>query len=73
MARPKKTGQVVTVEKTWLSKEEAKKYLGCSERFLQTLRENALVTFKKYGNKMYWYELASIERFLNYKKETSIL
>ena len=66
-------GQVVAVEKTWLSKEEAKKYLGCSERFLQTFRDNSLVTFKRFGHKMYWYELASIERFLNYKKETSIL
>lgn len=69
----KKTGQVVAVEKTWLSKEEAKKYLGCSERFLQTLRDNSLVTFKRFGHKMYWYELASIERFLNDDKETSIL
>lgn len=61
---PKQPTQVQPVQKRWLSKEEAKRYLGCSDDFLQTLRDEAQITFARYGNKMYWYELESIDRFL---------
>ena len=68
MARGIVTGKVEPVTKKWLSREEAMKYLGCSEKFLRTLRDKALVSFARYGNKMYWYELSSIERFLKNNK-----
>ena len=64
MARPKTVIQIQPVQKRWLSKEEAKKYLGCSDELLQKLRNEAQVTFARYGTKMYWYELSSIDRFL---------
>lgn len=64
MARTKQIGKIQEVPKTWLSKDEAMAYLGCSADFLQTLRDNDLVSFSRFGNKMYWYELASIDRFL---------
>lgn len=64
MARTKQIGKIQEVPKTWLSKDEAMAYLGCSADFLQTLRDNALVSFSRFGNKMYWYDLASIDRFL---------
>lgn len=61
---PKAPMQVQPVQKRWLNKEEAMKYLGCSADFLQTLREEAQITFARYGSKMYWYELSSLDRFL---------
>lgn len=64
MGRTRTTVKVEPVTKKWLNKEEAKNYLGCSDDFLQKLRDEAQVTFARYGNKMYWYELASIEKFL---------
>lgn len=64
MRPPRTIGKVEPILKKWLSKDEAKAYLGCSDRFLQTLRDTAQVSFSRFGNKMYWYELASIERFL---------
>lgn len=64
MPRPKTITQVQPLQKRWLSKEEAKKYLGCTDRFLRILRDEAQITFARYGNKMYWYELESIDRFL---------
>lgn len=56
-------GKIQTVDKVWLSGEEAKAYLGCTDRFLRTLREKAEVSFAKYG-KTLWYDLRSIDRFL---------
>lgn len=62
MAR--KLGKIEPVQKKWLSKDEAMSYLGCSEDFLKTLRDKALVSFSQFGNKMIWYELHSLERFI---------
>ena len=60
--------KVEPIQKKWLSKEEAMKYLGCSETFLKKLRNDALVSFSRFGGKMYWYDLASIERFISKNK-----
>lgn len=68
MRTPRIVGKIEPVPKKWLSKDEAKAYLGCSDKFLQTLRDTAQITFSRYGNKMYWYELSSIERFLTKNK-----
>lgn len=60
-------GKIKEIDKTWLSKEEAKLYLGCSDDFLKTLRDNSKISFSKFG-KMIWYNLKSIDRFLTENK-----
>ena len=55
------------VAKLWLSKDEAKAYLGCSDDYLKKLRDRALVSFSRDG-KMIGYSLESINRFLNKNK-----
>ena len=62
MGRTKVTGKVEPIVKKWLSKDEAKSYIGCSDDFLRTLREKALISFSQFG-KMIWYDLSSIDRF----------
>lgn len=64
MQKQKKIGKVEPVQKTWLNKDEAMAYLGCSERFLQTIRDKAEISFSRFGSKMYWYELKSLDRFI---------
>ena len=64
MGRTKTIGKPKEIEKIWLGTEEAKAYLGCTDRFLRTLREKAEVSYSKYG-KTIWYSLESINRFLN--------
>lgn len=64
MGRVRTFGKVEPVQKKWLSKDEAKAYLGCSDKYLQTLRDTAQVSFSKIGGKMYFYDLASIDRLL---------
>lgn len=59
-----KRGKIESVPKLWLSKDEAMTYLGCSGDYLDKLRNNAQVSFAKDG-KMIWYNLESINRFLN--------
>ncbi len=59
----RKIGKIQEVEKIWLSKDEAKAYLGCSDDFLERLRNEAQVSFSQFG-KMIWYDLQSINRFL---------
>lgn len=39
--------KVEPVQKKWLSMREAMAYLGCSERFLRELKNNAEVKFAK--------------------------
>ena len=51
MPRIRQIVQVEPVPKKWLNKEEAKKYLGCTDKFLQTLRNEAQITFARYGSK----------------------
>ena len=63
MGRTRVTGKVEPIVKKWLSKDEAKSYIGCSDDFLRTLREKALISFSQFG-KMIWYDLSSIDRFI---------
>lgn len=67
MAKEKTIGKVQPIEKVWLSKDEAKAYLGCSDRYLRTLKEKAQISFSKYGNTI-WYDKRSIERFIQRNK-----
>ena len=67
MGRTRVTGKVEPIVKKWLSKDEAKSYIGCSDDFLRTLREKALVSFSQFG-KMIWYDLSSIDRFIQSNK-----
>lgn len=60
--------KVESVTKKWLSTAEVCSYLGgCSRDFVEALRENAEITFSKVG-KMYFHELASIDRMLEKNK-----
>lgn len=63
MARGLTISKVEQVDKIVMSEDEAIKYLGCSKRFMRTLREKAEVSFSKYG-KTFFYEIKSINRFL---------
>ena len=67
MGRTRVIGKIETVTKKWLSKDEAKFYIGCSDDFLRTLREKSLVSFSQFG-KMIWYDLSSIDRFIQSNK-----
>ena len=67
MGRTLTTGKVQPIKKVWLSKEEAMNFLGCTERFLRTIREKAEISYSRYGNTV-WYELKSLERFVNRNK-----
>ena len=62
MGRTRVTGKVEPIVKKWLSKDE-----GCSDDFLRTLREKALISFSQFG-KMIWYDLSSIDRFIQSNK-----
>lgn len=64
MARIKTTVKVEPAPKRWLNKQEAMAYLGCSEDFLDRLRNEALVSFSQFGSRMIWYDLASIDKFV---------
>lgn len=64
MANKKNIGKVEPIPKKWLNREEAAAYLGCSFDFLEQLRNNAEISFARYGARMFWYELQSIDRFL---------
>lgn len=64
MGRTQITAKVESVPKRWMSKDEAMKYLGCSDKFLKTLRDKSEISYARYGNKTYWYDVASIDRFI---------
>lgn len=61
-------GQVAAVQKIWLSAQEAQNYLGCGKDFLRELREKALISFARYGNKTFWYDVRSLQRFIERNK-----
>lgn len=56
--------EVIPTGKRFLTPEEAKEYLGCSDRFLKKLRDRALVKVSRFERNMIWYDLASIDKFL---------
>lgn len=67
MTRAKKIVEIARIEKKWLSSSETKRYLDCSDNFLQKLREEAQLSFSCFGGK-YWYELSSIDKFIQKHK-----
>lgn len=64
MGRTKSVGKVEPVNKLWLSAKEAMAYLGCSDKLLEKLRDNAEISFSQYNKRIIWYDLKSIERFI---------
>ncbi|MBD5584856.1 MAG: helix-turn-helix domain-containing protein [Clostridia bacterium] len=64
MPKQRIIGKIEPVQKKWLSASEAKSYLDCSDDFLRNLRDNALISFSRFGRNMFWYDLASIDRFI---------
>ncbi|WP_303182206.1 helix-turn-helix domain-containing protein [uncultured Butyricimonas sp.] len=71
MGRTRKVGEIVKVEKKWLSTAETKRYLDCGEDFLYNLRDTAAISSTKINGK-YFYELSSIERLLEKNKVKAI-
>lgn len=68
MAKSRKVlGKVEPVVKKWLSTAEAQAYLDCSSNWLQKLRDEDLIRFSTISGK-FFYELASIDRLLEYNK-----
>lgn len=67
MGRKKHVGKVEPVQKLWLSTAEACAYLDCSLDYMEKLRNNAEVSYAQDGRKI-WYDIRSIDRFLNRKK-----
>lgn len=67
MPRARKIAEIIRIEKKWLSSSEVKRYLDCSDNFLQKLREEAQISFSRFGGK-FWYELESIEKFIQKHK-----
>ena len=63
-------GQVAAVQKIWLSAQEAQNYLGCKKDFLRQIRENPdnRISFSRYGNKTFWYDVRSLQRFIERNK-----
>lgn len=59
----KQIGKVQPVHKTWLSAREAKAYLDCSDDFLQSLRDQAKISFSVVGRKFY-YDVRSLEKLI---------
>lgn len=60
----KRTSLIIEpVNKKWLAKKEAMKYLGCGEDYLTKLRNDASISFSMDG-KMIWYDINSIDRFI---------
>ncbi|RGM25310.1 helix-turn-helix domain-containing protein [Bacteroides sp. OM08-17BH] len=64
MGRSKNTGKVEPVNKLWLSAKEAMAYLGCSDKLLEKLRNDAEISFSQYNKRTIWYELRSLDRFI---------
>lgn len=67
MENRRKKGMIEPVKKVWLTTDEAKKYLGCSDDTLQKLRDNALISFSQYDG-MFWHKIESIDGFLERNK-----
>lgn len=63
MGRTRLQTKVETVQKIVLSKQEAMAYLGVGEDYLEKLRNENEVVFSR-KDRMIWYELESINRFL---------
>ena len=59
----RKTAMVVPVEKTYLSTAELKKYLDCSDEFVEKLRNEAKLSFFRMGNKI-WYLKNEVDKII---------
>lgn len=64
MGRKRQDVVVCDIIPKFLSAAQAKKYLDCGDDFLQKLRDNNEIRFSRYGKKNYWYDLNSLENFL---------
>lgn len=64
MGRLRSVGKVEPVAKLWLSAKEAMAYLGCSDKLLEKLRNDAEISFSQYNKRTIWYELRSLDRFI---------
>lgn len=68
MPRQRHIGKVEPIQKKWLSASEAMTYLGCSRKLLMKLRNEGEISFSVYGGKTIWYDLASLDKFIERNK-----
>ena len=60
-------GKVQPVNKIWLSREEAMRFLGCADDYLRKVRESGQVSFCRDG-RMIWYNVNSLQRYIENHK-----
>ncbi len=60
-------GKVKEVDKVYFSNKEAAAYLGVTIEFLKTLRENALISFYKVRNTVF-YKKTELDRMIERNK-----
>lgn len=61
------SGKVQPVNKIWLSREETRAFLGCSDDYLRKVRESGQVSFCCDG-RMIWYNVNSLQRYIEKHK-----
>lgn len=64
MGRGIVTCRVEDVQKKYMSLKETVKYLGVSEDTVRYLRDNNLIKSFRIGERIYLYDLASIDKFV---------
>lgn len=64
MGRTRLQAKVEPATKRWLNKQEAMSYLGVGEDFLEKLRNESLISYSQFGSRMIWYDLSSLDRFI---------
>lgn len=64
MGRTRITCKVEDVPKKYMSLQETVKYLGVSEDTVRKLRNNCLIKAFKIDERIYLYDLASIDKFV---------
>jgi hypothetical protein len=60
--------KIIPIQKVWLSPAEACAYLGCGLDLLEKLRNNAEIECSRWGKKQMWYDVRSIDRFIERNK-----
>jgi hypothetical protein len=68
MATSNQNHTYLPLTKVWLSPREACDYLGCSLDLLENLRNEAEIEFSRYKKKHIWYDVRSIDRFIERNK-----
>ena len=63
------TVKVDTIQKKWLSSQEAQEYLGVSGDFFKHLRDEGKLQFYKVGKKQIFYKVSDIDKLIEKGKQ----